>query len=48
MGFYLGIGGVITYKNGGLPEALANISLENMVLETDSPYLARFLTGEKE
>jgi TatD DNase family protein len=40
MGFYLGIGGVITYKNGGLPEALANISLEHMVLETDSPYLS--------
>jgi TatD DNase family protein len=40
MGFYLGIGGVITYKNGGLPEALANIGLEHMVLETDSPYLS--------
>ncbi|MES2372467.1 MAG: TatD family hydrolase [Bacteroidota bacterium] len=40
MGFSLGIGGVITYKNGGLPEALANIGLENMVLETDSPYLS--------
>ncbi|MES2330042.1 MAG: TatD family hydrolase [Bacteroidota bacterium] len=40
MGFYLGIGGVITYKNGGLPEALANIGLEYMVLETDSPYLS--------
>jgi TatD DNase family protein len=40
MGFYLGIGGVITYKNAGLAEALENISLENMVLETDSPYLA--------
>ena len=39
MGFYLGIGGVITYKNGGLAEALADISLDNMVLETDSPYL---------
>lgn len=40
MGFYLGIGGVITYKNGGLPEALVNIGLEYMVLETDSPYLS--------
>lgn len=39
MGFYLGIGGVITYKNGGLPEALAAVPLENMVLETDAPYL---------
>jgi TatD DNase family protein len=40
MGFYLGIGGVVTYKNSGLGEALADISLDNMVLETDAPYLA--------
>lgn len=40
MGFLLGIGGVVTYKNGGLPEALAGISLKNLVLETDAPYLA--------
>lgn len=40
LGMYLGIGGVITYKNGGLPEALAHIPLEHMVLETDAPYLA--------
>ena len=39
MGFLLGIGGVITYKNGGLPNALETIGLEHMVLETDSPYL---------
>jgi TatD DNase family protein len=39
MGFYLGIGGVITYKNSGLAEALENISIEHLVLETDSPYL---------
>ena len=39
MGFYLGIGGVITYKNAGLAEVLENISLEHIVLETDSPYL---------
>lgn len=39
MGFYLGIGGVITYKNAGLAEALENIGLEHLVLETDSPYL---------
>ena len=39
MGFFLGIGGVITYKNAGLPQALEGISLENLVLETDSPYL---------
>lgn len=40
MGFMLGIGGVVTYKNGGLPEALANISLNHLVLETDAPYLS--------
>jgi TatD DNase family protein len=39
MGFYLGIGGVITYKNAGLAEALENISIDNLVLETDAPYL---------
>jgi TatD DNase family protein len=39
MGFYLGIGGVLTYKNAGLPAALAQIGLEWMVLETDAPYL---------
>ncbi len=40
MGFYLGIGGVLTYKNAGLPEALGKIGLEHLVLETDSPYLS--------
>ena len=39
MGFYLGIGGVVTYKNSGLAAALEDISLEHMVLETDAPYL---------
>jgi len=39
MGFYLGIGGVITYKNAGLPAALEHIDLQHMVLETDAPYL---------
>lgn len=39
LGFLLGIGGVITYKNAGLPEVLENVSLEHMVLETDAPYL---------
>lgn len=38
-GFMLGIGGVITYKNAGLAEALVNVPLEAMVLETDAPYL---------
>ncbi len=39
LGFLLGIGGVITYKNAGLPESLLNIGLEHLVLETDAPYL---------
>ena len=40
MGFYLGIGGVLTFKNSGLSEAIADIDLQNIVLETDAPYLA--------
>lgn len=40
MGFYLGIGGVVTYKNGGLEPVITEISLENLVLETDAPYLS--------
>jgi len=38
-GFYLGIGGVLTYKKSGLAEVLAQIDLSHMVLETDAPYL---------
>lgn len=40
MGFKLGIGGVVTFKNSKLAEVLSNISLSDIVLETDSPYLA--------
>ncbi|MDX1904327.1 MAG: TatD family hydrolase [Thermonemataceae bacterium] len=39
MGFYLGIGGVVTYKNSDLPKILEQIDLSQLVLETDSPYL---------
>lgn len=39
-GFYLGIGGVVTFKNAGLDKVVQEISLEHIVLETDSPYLA--------
>lgn len=39
-GFFMGIGGVATFKNGGLAETLPDIGLDYMVLETDSPYLA--------
>ena len=40
MNFFLGIGGVITYKNSGLTEVLMNIGMKHIVLETDSPYLS--------
>lgn len=40
LGFYLGIGGVLTFKNAGLDAVMEKISLENIVLETDAPYLA--------
>jgi TatD DNase family protein len=39
LGFYLGIGGVLTYKNSGLDKVIAEIELKDLVLETDSPYL---------
>jgi TatD DNase family protein len=40
LGFYLGIGGVATFKNGGLDQLLPQVSLQHLILETDSPYLA--------
>jgi TatD DNase family protein len=40
LGFYLGIGGVVTYKKAGLDLVLAEVPIGNIVLETDSPYLA--------
>ncbi|MDB5143875.1 MAG: TatD family deoxyribonuclease [Mucilaginibacter sp.] len=39
LGFYLGIGGVVTYKNSGLDKVVEQIDLKHIVLETDSPYL---------
>jgi TatD DNase family protein len=39
-GFYLGVGGVVTFKNGGLDKVLPEVGLEKVVLETDAPYLA--------
>lgn len=39
LGFYLGIGGVVTYKNSGLDKVVQQLDLKNIVLETDSPYL---------
>lgn len=39
LGFMLGIGGVVTYKNAGLDKVVEQIDLKHIVLETDSPYL---------
>ena len=40
LGFYLGIGGVLTYKNSGLDKVIEQIDMKHIVLETDAPYLA--------
>lgn len=40
MGFYLGIGGVVTFKNAGLDKVVQAVGLSHVVLETDAPYLA--------
>ena len=40
LGFFMGLGGVVTFKNGGMDKILPSSGLENMVLETDAPYLA--------
>lgn len=40
LGFYLGIGGVVTFKNSGLDKVMESVPLSHVVLETDAPYLA--------
>ena len=40
LGFYIGIGGVVTFKNSNLQDVVKKIPLSSIVLETDSPYLA--------
>ncbi len=40
MGFYLGMGGVVTFKNAGMDKVIGNVGIEKLLLETDSPYLA--------
>ena len=40
MGFKLGIGGIVTFKNSGLDRVVCKTDPENLILETDSPYLA--------
>ena len=39
-GFFLGIGGVLTFKNSGLADVIKDVDLKHLVLETDAPYLA--------
>ena len=40
MGFMLGIGGIVTFKNSGLDKVVKHVGPEHLILETDSPYLA--------
>ncbi len=40
LGFKLGIGGIVTFKNSGLDKVVQNVDLKNIILETDSPYLS--------
>lgn len=40
LGFYIGVGGVVTFKNASLAQVAANIPLDRLLLETDAPYLA--------
>lgn len=40
LGMHLGIGGVATFKNGGLDQVIPHVPMDRIVLETDSPYLA--------
>ncbi len=40
IGFHLGLGGVSTFKNGGMDKVIPHLDLDSVVLETDSPYLA--------
>jgi TatD DNase family protein len=40
LGFYLGVGGVVTFKNGGLDKVLPELGSSHLVLETDAPYLS--------
>jgi len=40
LGFFVGLGGTLTFKNAGVPDAIAAVPLDRIVLETDGPYLA--------
>jgi TatD DNase family protein len=40
LGFHVGLGGTLTFKNGGVPDAIVDIPMDRIVLETDAPFLA--------
>jgi TatD DNase family protein len=40
MEFMVGIGGIVTFKNSSLPQVIESAGISNIILETDSPYLA--------
>ncbi len=40
LGFHIGLGGTLTYKKGGVPEAVTDVPLDRLLLETDAPYLS--------
>lgn len=40
LGFHIGLGGTLTFKNAGVPETVADVPFDRVVLETDAPYLA--------
>ena len=47
LGFYMGIGGVLTFKNSGLDAVIKSTGLEQVVLETDAPYGTRTIQRKK-
>ena len=40
LGFHVGLGGTLTFKNGGVPDSVSSVPMDRIVLETDAPYLA--------
>ncbi|MDW6002559.1 TatD family hydrolase [Vibrio mangrovi] len=40
LGFHLGLGGVTTFKNGGMDKVIPHLDMDQIILETDCPYLA--------
>ena len=40
MGYYIGVGGVLTFKNANIKDVIVKLPLDRLLLETDSPFLA--------